>query len=176
MLGERLLPLVEKHVRGKKHIVTLVSREFRSATNTKIYFLALQYDLAPEITRILLEKDNLELIQLLESPESLAAKVEEAVKVFKEAERKLKFQFNGIKVVRKRRPSELNNGSAAPSATSNSVGAASHKLGMLSSMLAAAAPEYRREMLADHLLPLVKQHGVRNTRYISLVSRKFTSY
>ncbi|XP_008811028.1 polyadenylate-binding protein 4-like [Phoenix dactylifera] len=55
MLGERLFPLVEK----------------------------LKFDLAGKITGMLLEMDNSELLLLLESPESLAAKVEEAVKVLK---------------------------------------------------------------------------------------------
>ncbi|XP_073006425.1 polyadenylate-binding protein 7-like [Typha latifolia] len=53
MLGERLFPLVEK----------------------------LKCDLAAKITGMLLEMDNSELLLLLESPESLAAKVEEAVQV-----------------------------------------------------------------------------------------------
>ncbi|XP_043701551.1 polyadenylate-binding protein 7-like [Telopea speciosissima] len=55
MLGERLYPLVKKH----------------------------KYDLAAKITGMLLEMDNSELLLLLESPESLAAKVEEAVQVLK---------------------------------------------------------------------------------------------
>lgn len=40
-----------------------------------------QPDLVAKITGMLLEMDNLELLLLLESPESLAAKVEEAVQV-----------------------------------------------------------------------------------------------
>ncbi|URE32112.1 Poly-adenylate binding protein, unique domain [Musa troglodytarum] len=55
ILGERLFPLVEK----------------------------LKFDLAAKITGMLLEMDNSELLLLLESPESLAAKVEEAVQVLK---------------------------------------------------------------------------------------------
>ncbi|KAE8661167.1 Polyadenylate-binding protein 7 [Hibiscus syriacus] len=55
ILGERLFPLVQKH----------------------------QPDLVPKITGMLLEMDNAELLLLLESPESLAAKVEEAVEVLK---------------------------------------------------------------------------------------------
>ncbi|XP_042511837.1 polyadenylate-binding protein 7-like [Macadamia integrifolia] len=55
ILGERLYPLVKKH----------------------------KYDLAAKITGMLLEMDNSELLLLLESPESLAAKVEEAVQVLK---------------------------------------------------------------------------------------------
>ncbi|EOY08042.1 Poly(A) binding protein 7 [Theobroma cacao] len=55
ILGERLYPLVQKH----------------------------QPDLVPKITGMLLEMDNSELLLLLESPESLGAKVEEAVEVLK---------------------------------------------------------------------------------------------
>ncbi|XP_077233411.1 polyadenylate-binding protein 7-like [Tasmannia lanceolata] len=55
ILGERLFPLVKKH----------------------------KFDLAAKITGMLLEMDNSELLLLLESPESLAAKVEEAVQVLK---------------------------------------------------------------------------------------------
>ncbi|XP_023764654.2 polyadenylate-binding protein 7 [Lactuca sativa] len=55
MLGERLYPLVNQH----------------------------KPDLAAKITGMLLEMDNSELLLLLESPESLAAKVEEAVQVLK---------------------------------------------------------------------------------------------
>ncbi|KAK1554869.1 hypothetical protein Q3G72_018544 [Acer saccharum] len=55
MLGEQLYPLIEKH----------------------------QPDLVAKITGMLLEMDNAELLLLLESPESLAAKVEEAVQVLK---------------------------------------------------------------------------------------------
>ncbi|PWA72386.1 polyadenylate-binding protein 7 [Artemisia annua] len=40
-------------------------------------------DLAAKITGMLLEMDNMKLILLLESPASLAAKVEEAVQVLK---------------------------------------------------------------------------------------------
>ncbi|XP_043707506.1 polyadenylate-binding protein 7-like isoform X2 [Telopea speciosissima] len=55
ILGERLYPIIKKH----------------------------KYDLAAKITGMLLEMDNSELLLLLESPESLAAKVEEAVQVLK---------------------------------------------------------------------------------------------
>ncbi|XP_059667528.1 polyadenylate-binding protein 7-like [Cornus florida] len=55
ILGERLFPLVQKH----------------------------KPDLAAKITGMLLEMDNSELLLLLESPESLAAKVDEAVQVLK---------------------------------------------------------------------------------------------
>ncbi|XP_057984300.1 polyadenylate-binding protein 7 [Malania oleifera] len=55
ILGERLYPLVTKH----------------------------KPDLAAKITGMLLEMDNSELLLLLESPDSLAAKVDEAVQVLK---------------------------------------------------------------------------------------------
>ncbi|KAI6698005.1 hypothetical protein NL676_018124 [Syzygium grande] len=55
ILGERLYPLVQKH----------------------------KPDLVAKITGMLLEMDNSELLLLLESPESLAAKVEEAGEVLK---------------------------------------------------------------------------------------------
>ncbi|CDP15322.1 unnamed protein product [Coffea canephora] len=55
ILGERLFPLVNQH----------------------------KPDLAAKVTGMLLEMDNSELLLLLESPESLAAKVEEAVEVLK---------------------------------------------------------------------------------------------
>ncbi|PKA51117.1 putative polyadenylate-binding protein [Apostasia shenzhenica] len=61
MLGERLFPLVQK----------------------------LKADLAAKITGMLLEMDNTELLLLLESPESLAAKVEEAVQVLNLSKAKL---------------------------------------------------------------------------------------
>lgn len=43
----------------------------------------MQPDLVAKITGMLLEMDNSELLLLLESPDSLAAKVEEAVQVLK---------------------------------------------------------------------------------------------
>lgn len=45
--------------------------------------ISLQPDLAAKITGMLLEMDNSELLVLLDSPESLVAKVEEAVQVLK---------------------------------------------------------------------------------------------
>ncbi|KAG6532404.1 hypothetical protein ZIOFF_006244 [Zingiber officinale] len=58
ILGEHLFPLVEN----------------------------LKFDLAAKITGMLLEMDNSELLLLVESPESLAAKVEEAVQVLKDSQ------------------------------------------------------------------------------------------
>lgn len=51
-----------------------------------------QPDLAAKITGMLLEMDNSELLLLLESPESLAAKVEEAVQVLKLSNTKVSSQ------------------------------------------------------------------------------------
>jgi len=56
MLGERLFPLVQR----------------------------LQPELAGKITGMLLEMDNSELLLLLESPEALSAKVDEAIQVLKQ--------------------------------------------------------------------------------------------
>ncbi|KAL2514303.1 Polyadenylate-binding protein 7 [Forsythia ovata] len=64
MLGERLYPLVSQH----------------------------KPDLAAKITGMLLEMDNSELLLLLESPESLAAKVEEAVQVLELSKAKVSSQ------------------------------------------------------------------------------------
>ncbi|XP_041024919.1 polyadenylate-binding protein 7 [Juglans microcarpa x Juglans regia] len=64
ILGERLYPLVQKH----------------------------KPDLAAKITGMLLEMDNSELLLLLESTESLAAKVEEAVQVLKYSKTKVSGQ------------------------------------------------------------------------------------
>ncbi|XP_020092329.1 polyadenylate-binding protein 4-like [Ananas comosus] len=61
ILGEHLFPLVEKR----------------------------KPDLAAKITGMLLEMDNSELLVLLESPDSLAAKVEEAVKVLQLSKAKI---------------------------------------------------------------------------------------
>ncbi|XP_074559931.1 polyadenylate-binding protein 7 [Curcuma longa] len=58
ILGEHLFPLVEN----------------------------LKFDLAAKITGMLLEMDNSELLLLVESPEALAAKVEEAVQVLKDSQ------------------------------------------------------------------------------------------
>ncbi|KAK4392127.1 Polyadenylate-binding protein 7 [Sesamum angolense] len=64
ILGERLYPLVGHH----------------------------QPDLAAKITGMLLEMDNSELLLLLDSPDSLAAKVEEAVEVLKLSKSKVSNQ------------------------------------------------------------------------------------
>ncbi|KAK8712018.1 hypothetical protein V6N13_147270 [Hibiscus sabdariffa] len=64
ILGERLYPLVQKQ----------------------------QPELVPKITGMLLEMDNSELVVLLESPEALAAKVEEAVEVLKLSNAKVSAQ------------------------------------------------------------------------------------
>ncbi|KAM4078488.1 hypothetical protein ACB094_09G041300 [Castanea mollissima] len=64
ILGERLYPLVQKY----------------------------KPDLASKITGMLLEMDNSELLLLLESPESLAVKVEEAVQVLKYSKAKVSGQ------------------------------------------------------------------------------------
>lgn len=64
ILGERLYPLVEKR----------------------------QPDLVAKITGMLLEMDNSELLLLLESPDSLATKVEEAVEVLKLSQTKVSGQ------------------------------------------------------------------------------------
>ncbi|GKV10198.1 hypothetical protein SLEP1_g21600 [Rubroshorea leprosula] len=64
ILGERLYPLVEKH----------------------------QPDLVAKITGMLLEMDNSELLLLIESPEALAAKVEEAMDVLKLSKTKVSAQ------------------------------------------------------------------------------------
>lgn len=45
--------------------------------------MMVQPDLVSKITGMLLEMDNAELLLLLESPDSLASKVEEAVEVLK---------------------------------------------------------------------------------------------
>ncbi|KAG5556748.1 hypothetical protein RHGRI_007124 [Rhododendron griersonianum] len=64
ILGERLYPLVHKH----------------------------KPDLAAKITGMILEMDNAELLLLLESPESLVTKVEEAVKVLELSKTKVSGQ------------------------------------------------------------------------------------
>lgn len=56
----------------------------------------MQPDLVAKITGMLLEMDNAELLLLLESPESLAAKVDEAVQVLKIAKTKVSGQESTI--------------------------------------------------------------------------------
>ncbi|KAJ8651039.1 hypothetical protein MRB53_004062 [Persea americana] len=53
---------------------------------------------------------------------------------------------------------EVNNGTAVPSAASNSLGAASQGSEMLSSMLAAASPQQQKQILGERLFPLVTKH------------------
>lgn len=52
----------------------------------------MQPDLAAKITGMLLEIDNSELLLLMESPDSLAVKVEEAVQVLKISQVKMSSQ------------------------------------------------------------------------------------
>lgn len=54
--------------------------------------LLLQPELAAKITGMLLEMDNSELLLLLESPEALTGKVEEAVEVLKMSKPKVSGQ------------------------------------------------------------------------------------
>lgn len=85
MLGERLFPLVQNH---KVILFSLLILRVIITPRRSVHFWWLieicwwlQADLASKITGMLLEMDNSELLLLLESPESLAAKVEEAVQV-----------------------------------------------------------------------------------------------
>ncbi|PHT36479.1 hypothetical protein CQW23_24179 [Capsicum baccatum] len=85
ILGERLYPLVIKH---KMFPDIQISR---SILIIKVaYFL--QPEFAAKITGMLLEMDNAELLLLLESPESLETKVEEAVEVLKFSKAKVSSQ------------------------------------------------------------------------------------
>lgn len=68
IIGERLYPLVQQH----------------------------KPELCSKITGMLLEMDNAELLLLLESPESLAAKVEEAVQVLKVSKTKVSSQDSSL--------------------------------------------------------------------------------
>lgn len=54
--------------------------------------ICVQPDLVAKITGMLLEMDNSELLLLLESPDSLATKVEEAVEVLKLSQTKVSGQ------------------------------------------------------------------------------------
>ena len=55
---------------------------------------------------------------------------------------------------------EMSKGSGIPSAASNSVGTGSQGSEMLSSMLAAASPEQQKQILGEHLYPLVQKQKV----------------
>lgn len=55
------------------------------------------------------------------------------------------------------RSHEMSKGSGIPSAASNSVGTGSQGSEMLSSMLAAASPEQQKQILGEHLYPLVQK-------------------
>lgn len=74
----------------------ILSNELNCSTLIKsshfFFFLCVQPDLAAKITGMLLEMDNSELLLLLESPESLVTKVEEAVQVLKYSKTKVSGQ------------------------------------------------------------------------------------
>lgn len=84
ILGEHLFPLVE-NLKVIDNLFHGCYFEAISLTRSRRAF-ALQFDLAAKITGMLLEMDNSELLLLVESPESLAAKVEEAVQVLKDSQ------------------------------------------------------------------------------------------
>lgn len=86
ILGRLLYPLVEKlHVSKYNRFRSRMdlSSDFSQADRVFCPFSSpgFQSDIASKITGMLLEMDNAELLLLLESHESLAAKVEEAVQV-----------------------------------------------------------------------------------------------
>ncbi|KAF2307486.1 hypothetical protein GH714_029080 [Hevea brasiliensis] len=101
ILGEQLYPLIKKHqfsnsekfnlddrtgfLRGREITAKIQMIMTLIPTQNKMYcvYVYLQPDLVAKITGKLLGMDNSELLLLLVSPESLAAKVEEAVQVLK---------------------------------------------------------------------------------------------
>lgn len=88
ILGERLYPLVAKHQVNTCSQLSILPLILIISTNFNIYIYLyvhalMQPDLVAKITGMLLEMDNSELLVLLDSPESLAEKVEEAVQVLK---------------------------------------------------------------------------------------------
>lgn len=64
-----------------------------------LFFILFQPDLATKITGMLLEMDNSELLIFLESPEILAAKVEEAVEVLNLSKTKESLHSNILSAV-----------------------------------------------------------------------------
>ena len=71
----------------------ILSYEFKCSTQIQFtYIFYVQPDLAAKITGMLLEMDNSELLLLLESPESLATKVKEAVQVLNYSKAKVSGQ------------------------------------------------------------------------------------
>lgn len=58
------------------------------------------------------------------------------------------------------RPHDMSKGSEVQSAASNSIGTGSQGSEMLSSMLAAASPDQQKQILGEHLYPLVQKHKV----------------
>lgn len=71
------------------------------------------------------------------------------------------FQRTGqAKYVPNGRQRDMNKGSGVSTNASNSVGGGSQGPEMLSSMLAAASPEQQKQILGEHLYPLVHKHKV----------------
>ncbi|KAL0387031.1 UNVERIFIED_CONTAM: Polyadenylate-binding protein 2 [Sesamum radiatum] len=88
------LPLHERRSHGSVPVGTLASAlanalpsEQRTMLGESLYPLVeqLEHEMAAKVTGMLLEMDQTEVLHLLESPESLRAKVEEAMEVLKNA-------------------------------------------------------------------------------------------